>query len=366
MEETYLELSVQLLWSVMLVLVILTLGLFVVSIIARFRHRQYDLKVNALNEKFYPVILSYLNDDITEDEIEDIFSGQGLEYSVFEDIIFEMLQNLEGEEAYKLQELLFLPPIFQYHLDQLNSSSDVTRIKACTYFSYLRLINYKVITSLLDFLYSDNKLLVFSAASALMASRDIDIRARALYMVVKQKHYSGMAMLEMVYKFHNDEDEQMDEEAEVLKTLINNENIPIDNAAVLIEAASELGYQQLMPYFFERLQSTRLRWRTPNVLKALIKAQGIYFNLEAAEEIKTHIDHKDPEVRKMVAFALGQFGGEDNLKSLYEMLFDPVYEVKHMATKMLYENGEEGIELLEQSYEESHLNTLLIVKTLGQ
>ncbi|MDZ7716955.1 MAG: HEAT repeat domain-containing protein [Balneolaceae bacterium] len=366
MEETYLELSVQLLWSVMLVLVILTLVLFVTSIVARFRHRQHDLKVKALTDKFYPVILRYLSDELTEEEVEDYFSGQGLEYSVFEDIVFGMLESLEGEEAYKLQELLFLSPIFQHHLDQLNSSNDVSRIKACTYFSYLRLINYRVIKRLLDFLDSDNKLLVFSAASALMASRETDIRAHALYMVVKKKHYSGMAMLEMVYKFHNEEDEQMDEEAEVLRALIGNKNIPIDNAGVLIEAASELGYQQLMPYFYEKLQSTRRRWRKPIVLKALIKAQGVYFNLEATEEIKNHIAHKDPQVREMVAFTLGQFGGEEHLKSLYEMLFDPVYEVKYMAIKMLYENGEEGIKFLEQSFEVPQLNTLLILKTLQQ
>lgn len=362
--DPYFELSIQLLWSVMLLLAGLTLILFLTSVIARARHRRYDRLVQDFKDKLYPVILSYLDDEMTEDEVEEVFSGQGLEYSVFEGIIFEMLESLEGEDTYKLQELLFLPPIFNYHLGELNSGNDLTRIKACTYFSYLRLVNYKVIQRLLDFLDSGNKLLVFSAASALMASREVEIRARALQYIIKQKHYSGMALLEMVYKFHNAEDEQMDEEAEVLRALIGNKKIPVENAAVLIEGASELGYQQLLPFFYKKLQSLKSRWRDPVVLKALIRAQGVYYNAKSSPDILQHLYHTNAEVRKMVAFSLGQFGGEENLKALYNLLYDPEYEVKHMAVKMLNENGEEGWKLLEQSYEIPHLKTLSIIKTL--
>ncbi len=363
-QDTYFELSIQLLWSVMLVLIALTLILFITSVVARARHRRYDQKVQAFQDKLYPVILSYLDEEMTEDEVEEVFSGQGLEYSVFEGIIFEMLESLEGEDNYRLQELLFLSPIFNYHLEQLGSGNDVTRIKACTYFSYLRLVNFKVIQRLLDFLDSDNKLLVFSAASALMASREVEIRAKALRVIMAQKHYSGMALLEMVYKFHNEEDEQMDEEAEVLHSLIENEKIPVENAAVLIEGAAELGYQQLLPQFNEKLKSLKSRWRDPVILKALIRAQGVYYNAKAAPDILQHLYHKDAGVRKMVAFSLGQFGGEENLKALYNLLYDPEYEVKFMAVKMLNENGEEGWKMLEQSYEIPHLKTLSIVKTL--
>lgn len=145
--------------------------------------------------------MEYLGGELTEEEIEATFRGESIEFSVFEDIIFEMLENLEGEDADKLRQLLFLSPIFNYHFKQLSASDNIERIKACNYFSYVRLVNYKVIKKLVAFLSSENKMLVFSAASALMASDKVGLREKALTVVARKAHYSRMALLEMVYNF---------------------------------------------------------------------------------------------------------------------------------------------------------------------
>lgn len=356
--------SVELLWIVTLILVALTLLLFLASIIARTRHWTHEQLVKTYQNKHFPLILEYLDGEITEEEIEKKFKGQGIEFSVFEEIIFEMLENLEGNETDKLRQLLYLSPIFNYHLQQLNSSDNVERIKACNYFSHVRLVNYKVIKRLQALLSSENKMLVFSAASALMASNDVNIRAMALRVVAEQAHYSRMALLEMVYNFHNSEDEQMQEEGEALKKLIDDENIPPKSASVLIEGASELGYQSLLPFFVSKLESTEQRWRDPKILQALIKAQGDYYNSDAFSLIEKFIDHADSEVRKSIAYVFGRFGGDESLKGLYRLLHDPNYEVKVIAAKSLYENGEDGQSWLEASYEKEHLNIKSIVNTL--
>jgi hypothetical protein len=356
--------SVKLLWIITLILVALTLLLFLASIIARTRHWTHEQLVKTYQNKHFPLILKFLEGEITEEEIEEKFRGQGIEFSVFEDIIFEMLENLEGEDADKLRQLLYLSPIFNYHFQQLNSSDTVECIKACNYFSYVRLVNYKVLKKLQALLSVENKMLVFSAASALMASNEVAIREKALRTVAAKAHYSRMALLEMVYNFHNAEDEQMKGEGEALLNLIDDEAIPPKSSAVIIEGASEIGYQNLLSFLVGKLESTTLQWRHPDVLKALIKAQGDYYNLETFLLIKRFADHSDKEVRKAVAYTLGKFGDPDSLKTLYEMLHDPEYEVKVIAAKGLYENGEDGQALLQTSYEEEHLNIKSIVNTL--
>lgn len=356
--------SVELLWIITVILAALTLLLFISSIVARTRHWSHEQLVKTYQNKHYPLILNFLDGECTEEEIEDEFRGQGIEFSVFEEIIFEMLENLEGEDADKLRQLLYLSPIFNYHFQQLNSSDNVERIKACNYFSYVRLVNYKVIKKLQALLSSENKMLVFSAASALMASNDVDIREKALREVAAKVHYSRMALLEMVYNFHNYEEEQMQKEGSALLNLIEDENIPPKSAAVIIEGASEIGYQNLLSFMMAKLESTAKRWRHPDVLKALIKAQGDYYNAEALPLIKRFVDHSHAEIRKSIAYALGKFGNSESLEVLYKLLHDNDYEVKVVAAKSLYENGEDGQAWLQTSYQEEHLNIKSIVNTL--
>ncbi len=364
LQASLIDLSVNFLWIVTLVLLVLTFILFFASIVARTRHWTHEQLEKTYQNKHYPLILEYLGGEITEEEIEDTFRGEGVEFAVFEDIIFEMLENLEGEDADKLRKLLYLSPIFNYHFNQLNASDDVECIKACNYFSYVKLVNYKVIQKLLDFLSSENKMLVFSAASALMASNDVDIREKALNEVARKSHYSRMALLEMVYNFHNYGEEQMGAEARVLQKLMDDEEVSPKSAAVLIEGASELGYQQLLPFLLGKLKSTQSRWRHPDILKALIRAQGTYYNFEALPYVKKFISHSNPEVRKAAAFAFGRFGDKESLQELYRLLQDREYEVKVAAAKALHENGEEGQAWLQKSYEQEHLHIKSIVNTL--
>jgi len=355
--------SVKLLWIITVILAALTLLLFLTSIIARTRHWTHEQLVKTYQNKHFPLILDYLEGELTQEDIEQEFRGQGIEFSVFEDIIFDMLENLEGEDADKLRQLLYLSPIFNYHFQQLSSSDNVERIKACNYFSYVRLVNYKVIKRLQAMLSSENKMLVFSAASGLMASKEVDIREEALRVVAGKFHYSRMALLEMVYNFHDSENEQMEKEGEALLNLIDDEKIPPKNAAVLMEGASEIGYQNLLPFLAGKLKSAKKRWRHPDILKALIKAQGYYYNSEALPLIKRFVDHPDSQIRKSIAFSLGKFGDEESLGALYELLHDRDYEVKVAAAKSLYENGEEGQALLQSSHVEEHLNIKSIVNT---
>lgn len=343
------NLSLQLLWTVTLILLVLTIFLFVSTLIARARYRSQERTVAQLNEKFYPIILQYVDGEITLQELKSAFTGSGREYEIFEDIIFEMLESVRGPESERLRSLLYLNPVFKHHFRQLKSRKTANRIKACHYFSYLKLVNSQVIEKLFSFLSSDKSMLVFSAASALMGSPKVEIRSRALSAIAQRPNFSAMALLEMTYKFRNSHDDQQEEEAAALKKIILNQEMPAKSLSILIKGASELGYQELVPVFQNKLYANGIRWKNYQVLQALIKAQGEFFNVEGVSVIKRYHRHKNPEVRQAVAQALGMMGGEDNLLIVQSMLEDENFEVKLAAVKALQENGEEGEQLLEAS-----------------
>lgn len=355
---------VELLWAVTLLLFALTLLLFTASAVARIRHWSADQLINTYRERHHPLIFDYLEGECTRQDIEEKFLGEGIEFSVFENIVFEMIENLEGEDIDKLKDLLLLPPIYNFHLEQLNSNDEVAYIKACNYYRYLDLVNEEVIDRLLTLLKSSNKMLAFSAASALMASSEVEVRENALSYIASVPSYSKMALLEMVYNFKNNHENQMEQEAAVLKNLIENREIPPVNAAILIEGSAEMGYQQMVSFFYDKLISEDERWNHPEVLKALLKAQGTYYNTEALPQVLEHVGSQYPEIRASAAFALGQFGDEASLQILYDLLQDPVFKVKYIAVKSLHKNGEIGEALLKDSFEIEQLNTKAIVDTL--
>jgi len=343
------ELSVQLLWTVTLILLALTLFLFASSLIVRSRYRSQEKKVEQLKEKLYPLILHYVHDEITVKDIKSEFTGEGLEYEVFEDIIFEMLESVRGPESEKLRRLLQLDPIFKHHYKQLKSRKTANRIKGCHYFSYLQLDNKQVITKLSAFLSASDSMLVFSAASALMASSKVEVRGRALSAIAERPNFSTMALLEMTYKFPNSHEDQQDEEAATLKEIILNQTMPHKSLGVLIKGTSELGYQDLVKVFQKKLHANSKRWKNYKVLQALIKAQGVFLNTKAISEVKKYRKHTHPEVRQAVAEALGMLGGEENLLIVQSLLQDNNFEVKLAAIKALQENDEEGQRVLAES-----------------
>ena len=360
----YSEFSVHFLWVLTLTLALLTVALFAASLTVRARHRRFEKQVENFKEEIYPTILEYVEGELTEQEVHQHLSGEGKQYSVFETIIFEMLENLEGEDARKLRQLLYMEPLYDYHLEQLRSGNDFKRIQACNYLSYVGLIDEHIMEQLLEFLFSSNQLLAFSAASALMASSDISIRAEALKAIAKRPRISNMALLELFYKFHYEQEDQLEEEGTELIKVIEDKNIPVENLDLIIVGISEVGYHQLAGPFLEKLRSESDRWNHPDVLSALIRALGNYFNLDAAPYVRQYIYHEYAQVRKAAAETLGVFGQEEDLKALYNMLYDDDFQVKLTAAESLLDNGEEGRELLERSFRYAHLETEPIAKSL--
>lgn len=318
--QTQHEISIQILWLTFLILLVFTLVLLLGSMYMRWRHRVIDRKVEHYTSYFYPIVLEYLETGGKEDEMLKHFTGKKIEYAVFEKVVIDLVNQLQGEDANKIRQLLFIDPIFEHHVKQLDSRSDIAKVKACNYFSYIRLVNFKVIQKLRHMVRAENRLLAFSAASALMGSRKIEHREYALFTLAKRKRITEMALLELLFKFQYQHDDQRDAEAKSLRKIILSADVPSDNVALLILGASEIGYFQLRELFYKLLISKERKWNISVIKVALIRAQGYFFNDEAAPYLRKMMDSRKIKVLKPTAEVLSTFGGEENDQVLFEKI----------------------------------------------
>lgn len=340
---------IHLLWGSIAFLGILTLLLFVTSLYARERHRRFDRELQERRDFFFPLVMEFLEGQRSRESFNDYFSGRAVDFIAFEEVVTELIEQIEGEEVDKLQYLLEIPVIAEYRLEQLRSSSEYERIKACNYITYAKLITREVTRQVEVNLESDNRILVFAAASALMSSRDLDVRQRALRTVAGRGGFSGMAVLEMLYKFHKPEGTRMEEEAAKLKEVLGSAEIGPRSLSYLVRGVAEIGYTPLADFLQEKLEEPRRRWQHPLVLAALIRALGDLYHGASSTGIRRYIYHPSSRVRTACVDALGNLPEEENLKALYNLLYDPEPKIRYRAVKQLLEGGDRGDELLKEA-----------------
>ncbi|MDZ7771282.1 MAG: HEAT repeat domain-containing protein [Balneolaceae bacterium] len=344
----YADWSMGVLWICSLVLGGITLLLFAASLYVRSRHARFDRILRERREHFFPLVMAYLEGARNRESFDEELTGRGVDYIALEQVITDLLEHIEGEEVVKLQHLLELPVIANYHLRQLESDDPFERIKACNYISSVNLVT-DVTTRLVERnLDADHQLLVFSAASAMMSSDECDVRARALRAAAEREGLSGMAVLEMFYKFHRPELEQMDEEARQLRKILEEGSIPARSLAYLVRGVAEAGYFQLSDYLLAKLRSEHPRWQRAEVLAALIRALGEIFNPAASVDIRSLIYHPSALVRLACAKALSDLLEQSNLPALYNLLYDPEMRVRFQAVKGLLSEGRWGPALLDE------------------
>lgn len=118
------NIPVYLLLVVSLVLLSLTMLLFISAVIIRARNRSWTRKLKGYKKSLLPKVLDYLDDGEPED-LEKSLSGNKLEYYALERIVSEMLNEVDGRDAERLKELLYIDPIFEHHYKLLKSKNQI-------------------------------------------------------------------------------------------------------------------------------------------------------------------------------------------------------------------------------------------------
>lgn len=218
-----------------------------------------------------------------------------------------------------------------------------------------------MIKKLEEYLSSSNLLVAFSAASALMSSKDVDIRLKALKSLAIKENITKMALLELFYKFHEEDDQHNDLEAEKLEELLEAEQVPPDNRAMLIQGITEIGYYELVNYLLEKLKEPDLNWNHPEILSALIKAQGEFNNVRSIPVIRQYLEHNSPTVVRAAINELSDYGSKKDFHTYYSLLLHEDNSVKEAALNALLNNNQDEEKLIKwvPSHEEERIKRFI-------
>lgn len=302
--------AIQLLILVTLLLTVATFTLFAITVAMRLKQNRDEKRINEYRETFLPLIFEYLEENVEALTFEKLLGSNALKYRVYEETIVKLLKNVEGGDAEKLKKLLMIDSLYKYHLKQLKEDSDVVKIEACNYFRYTNIVRADVVYILGKYIQSDNTYLAFSAASALMASDDLNDRMHAMETFTKREGISKMALLELFYRFKHDNKSQTKEEAAFLEALISDKSLSTKKRALLIRCVSESNYYLMIKPLQSWMESRDEFWKEPEVLSALIDSQRIFLNSMAIESVKAYQNYPDRDVRKSVKEAVQVLGQE--------------------------------------------------------
>lgn len=350
-ETTWLQLDTRamvFIFSVVVILFVLTVYLFFLSVWVRVSNQRTERRIEATKERLYPYILAFLEEGKSRETVSEQIKNDE-DMIVFEELVFEYIEQLRGQEFQKLQELLAIPRLYKYRYKLLFSKDTGDRVQACYYFRKLARYTTEVQNRLFYLLESKDQLQAHAAASALLSLSDINIREEAVTKVARFSGLSRMAMLEIMYKFIQMDEDQVEEETEALQRIVQDIYIPEHNTAVIIESIADMGYLMLADFIYDYyLNNTRPD--PEGVLRqSLILVLGHFEYLEAADSIAhQQAGSRFPAIRKACANALGKMQADQHLDVLEQLAHDDEFVVQMEAVQALAKIIPEGKKSLER------------------
>lgn len=334
-------------------MLIMSTFLVLTAVILRKKHERDEAYRLRKKEELYPLVLNYLDLDPSNrkevekaesDIIKRLKTARDLE--VLEDLALEIIYNIAGAEKLKLRQLLLIQPLYTQRYRQLKSWRIENLIQGCLYF--VNVINQRsnVLEQIFPLLENRSVLVLHTAASAIFAYDEVATRGRALKKVCMRSGISEMALLELVYKFHNKEFDQMDEEVAELKSIISDRSVPNVNRSVIIKSVADIGYATMADYLHDMITGMQ---QTDNgiIATSLIHAMGRFEYADAAGLLaEKYSDSPDVTIRETLADTLGKLGNTESIPVLIGMTSDADFGVRVRAVYALAALGEPGYEAL--------------------
>jgi hypothetical protein len=342
---------------VLTILVLLSTFLVFTAVILRKMHSRNEEYRLRKKEELYPLVLSYLDLDpgsgpeseaevkAIENEIRKKLQNRR-DLEVIEDLSIEIMFNISGMEKLRLRRLLLIDPLYNHRFRQLGSRRVENLIQACLYFT--NVINQcpAVLDKIFPLLAHKSILVLHTAASAIFSFENVQVRGRALRNVCYRTGISEMALLELVYKFHNKEQDQMDQEVDELINIISDSSIPELNRGIIIKSVADIGYATMADYLYDLVPNVDDS-RDRIISESLIHAMGRFEYSGSAELLaKKFTASEYINIRENLADTLGKLGNSASIPALVKLTSDEDFGVRVRAVYALAAMGETGHEAL--------------------
>lgn len=328
---------------ILVILTVVTVGL----ILAAYGFRIYHtFKVNeqaSFRKKMLPLVYQYMDDGQDYDRFERILKSSN-DLQLFAALLYELIDEFEGVERERLQSLLHLPALYKQKLSKLNSGRASNQIRACYYFGRLIHLRESVSDRIEWLLDSPNEYVSYAASSAMMASDDVTLRARALEHNCKTPGVSRLSIIELMYQFHQADMGQYEEEAEVLKNLIADHYTQEKARLVLIRGVADIGYHQLVDFLYEQLLDKFRSDQDGQITVALIDALGKFeYGPLTAFLSRFGLSSPRGNVRLAAVLNLAKIDPLSNVELFVKMLDDKSSRVRIASAYALAQCGREGL-----------------------
>ena len=190
---------------------------------------------------------------------------------------------------------------------------------------------------------SANQLISHAAATGLMSSSKVSVRLKAVYRMMKSKRISRMALLEIMYLYHHETQDQMEEESSGILKIIKDKSLPAKNIAQLIRGIADVGYNNLSLELFELLSNADPEKTDAELLEALIHTLGIFGFSPISEIIREKfIHHTNYRIRRACVAALDLFGDASTVDILEVFAYDDDNDIRIKSLYALARLGEPG------------------------
>jgi HEAT repeat protein len=101
-------------------------------------------------------------------------------------------------------------------------------------------------------------------------------------------------------------------------------------------------------YLLEQLKEPSEKWDHPEVLVAIIKAQGEFNNVKSIEVIRKYLNHESPEVVVAAVRELSDYGSEEDIQHYHNLLQHDDNKVKKVAVFALLQNQVKESEIVHE------------------
>jgi len=335
-----------LIFAIVVFLTIVTSSLIAVAFGFRLYHTWESGNSIEFRTRILPLIFEYMEDGSNYSRFKRLLKSKR-EIQYFAAILYEFIDELDGEERQRLQKLLRLPTLYEQKLRKLNSGNPNSQIQACFYFGRLIYLRESVTDRIEWLLDVENEHVSYAAASALMASDDPNVRGRALLKQCVKEQISRLSIIELLYQFNRPKLEQFEVEAELLREILSNDSITNVSRIVLIRGIADIGYYQLIDFLYEYLIDHYKSDKVGGLTIALLHALGKFEYKPVVDFILRRSSKSDlADVRQASIQVLVTLDTRKYVQHFVMMLDDKSSRVRIAAAYALAKCGSEGLQVL--------------------
>lgn len=329
------------------ILVIFT-GIFIVLIFYATIHR-YILNRRAridqeADVRIQPLIYSYLDNQIKRKDFSEILCNT-YDLAAAYRIISIMIDNLEGEEREKLQDLLELSKFNRYFLRKLRSRRPMHIAQACIYFSHRAVTDKGSVPRLIRLQRHTYNVIAYASTLALVNSVNRQLRDDALLRFLHRSHNASMAVNDIIFKYYGKYQDK-EEASEKLVFYVMDPAMPDKTRAAVIAMFPGFGFYQWIETLHELLMSVAKVDPSGILTATLIQVLHELSDENLQQIIQKYRLWNSPfqHVRLQVARVFAADPAEPQpVEVLLELAHDPDLEVRIVAQIALLKTGKSNL-----------------------